>query len=613
MGVQAGLTPAAITKVKATGGFWFDRIETNRLVTLKSDFAKCNETPRIANFTNAARRAIGTFGGIPFDDSDVYKVMEGAAYILATDPTNKELRSYMDWLIGQMARAQELDGYLYTARTLGYFALNHTNKLWSVGMMGPTRWSNLASSHELYNVGHMYEAAVAWYEATGATNFLNIACKNADLLCRTFGMERNQLKATSGHEEIELALFKLARVTGEKKYEELAKFFLEMRGAKKFRKTWRGADLQDHLPVKEQDEAVGHAVRAAYLYCGMCDAGGYEGALEKLWRNVVGCKLHLNGGIGAGKTTQHHKWGECHEAFGENYFLPNEDAYLETCAAIANCLWNERMFLKSGEARFGDVMERTLLNGFVSGISLSGDEFFYPNPLASKGGYKRSKWFSCSCCPVNDVRFLPQVPSFAYATDGRDIFVNLFMQSEVEINGVKLRQDTNYPWSGKVRFTVTGLAEGAKKEFTLKVRVPCWARGCPVPSDLYYYEGVAADSKAEEWRCWTKNWQVGDSVEVEFAMPVRRVKANMKVEADRGRVAIERGPILYCLEAHDNKGDVFNAVLPPDATFTDTSITIGDKVFPALKASNGLIFIPYCLWNNRTPGNAMQVWLNENN
>ena len=618
-------------------GFWFDRIETNRTATLESNWRKCHETPRIANFTNAARRAVGTFGGIPFDDSDVYKVMEGTAYILATHPDG-ELTDRMNWLIGEMAKAQEPDGYLYTARTLGYSACNYRNrgKDWKVDMMGPTRWSNTGSSHELYNNGHMIEAAVAWYETTGNDNFLKIARKAADLFDRTFGPGETQLKNIPGHEEIELALVKLFRATGERRYLNLAKFFLETRGrgtqlingvpcgedGKPLpQKGYGRANLQDHLPVVRQREATGHAVRAGYLYCGMADVAALTGdreyldAISAIWENVVGRKLHLTGGIGAWRLG---------EAFGEDYELPNESAYLETCAAIANALWNDRMFMFTGESKYVDVMERTIYNGFVSGISLSGDEYFYPNPLASKGGYKRSKWFDCSCCPVNDIRFIPQIPSFAYATDGKGtIYWNLFMEGEAEIAGVKVSCRTDYPWSGEATLELT---TPDSRLSTLKIRIPGWAVGRPVPSDLYaqvkpssFSEvGVSVNGAAlngcpgqDGYVTVSRKWKTGDRVALSLPMPVQRIRAHAKVAADVGRLAVERGPIVYCAEGCDNGGKAFDAALPADATFADDTITIGDKEFPALRASNGLKLVPYCLWGNRKPGNELETWFRE--
>ena len=644
LGAMAGndypIKSAAMRNVQVKEGFWLSRFETNRLVTLKTDFAKCNETPRIANFTNAANRAWGTFGGIPFDDSDVYKVMEGAAYVLALHPDRK-LEDYMGWFIGQIARAQEPDGYLYTARTLG-FTYKDKHGRPTFGMMGPTRWSNCPSSHELYNVGHMYEAAVAWYEATGRKDFLDIARKSADLVARTFGPGENQLKAVPGHEEIELALVKLYRATGEKRYLDLAKHFLDQRGAQNGDKrdaavftqagdlvfdkemAMPGAYCQNHLPVKLQTRALGHAVRAAYLYCGMADVAALTGdadylkAIQTIWQNVVERKLHLNGGIGA-----RHRG----EAFGADFELPNASAYLETCAAIGNALWNDRLFRFTGDAKYMDVVERVIYNGFLSGISLGGDEFFYPNPLASSGGYKRSKWFGCSCCPVNVVRFIPQIASFAYATRGDEAFVNLFLASEAKLplasGAVTIAQETAYPWKGAVKLRVTPAADGQR--FSLKVRIPGWAQGRPVPSGLYAQtapsslqqvklsvngvvrEGALALDKG--YACIDRAWKAGDVVELSLPMDIKRIRADERVEADRGRLAVERGPILWCAEGADNAGRrVFNATLPPDATFTETSVEVCGQTFPALKASNGLTLIPYFAWDHRDPGNPMETW-----
>ena len=613
------------------GGFWFDRLETNRLSTLTTDFAKCRETPRIANFTNAANRAWGTFGGIFFDDSDVYKVMEGAAYIQAVSP-DPERERYIDELIGWMAKAQEPDGYLYTARILG----NEKVRCWG-------RWERLSGSHELYNQGHMIEAAVAWLEATGKTNFMEVARKSADLMCRTFGPEPTQLKSTSGHEEVELALVKLFRATGERRYLDLARFFLDMRGRKDLRQTW-GAGVQDHLPVVEQDEAVGHAVRAGYLYCAMADVAAladdkaYAAAVDRLWDNVVSAKLHVTGGIGARRRVKHPKWGESWEAFGEAYDLPNDwgEAYLETCAAIANALWCERMFRLHGEVKYVDVLERTLYNGFLSGVSLSGDEFFYPNPLASKGGYQRSKWFGCSCCPVNVVRFLPQVPGMAFASKQGVVYWNLFLSGEATISYdddaaggfARLGQKTDYPWRGRIELSVLEPAPGASPDwrarFALKVRIPGWAKGRPVPSDLYAQTvpssekdvllsvngektpvEIGADGYVE---IAARDWRAGDRVELVLPMPVKRIRANEKVAADRGRLAVERGPIVYSAEGVDNGGKAYEARIPADAAFEDAEVVVGDRKFPALRASNGVLLVPYCIWGNREKGGELQTW-----
>ena len=626
----------ALTNATVTGGFWLPRIETNRIVTLKSDFKNC-EAARIPNFRNAAARKWGTFKGIPFDDSDVYKVIEGAAYTLATNP-DPELEKYVDGVNCAIVGSQEPDGYLYTARTLGFTYKNKNTVEPEFRMMGPVRWSNLPHSHELYNVGHFYEAAVAYWEATGKRTLLDAAIKSADLVARTFGDGPTQLKGTSGHEEIELALCKLYRATGDGKYLKLAKHLLEMRGrggagkqAKVFTQAGDLADgtalgapgsyWQDHLPVTAQREAVGHAVRAAYLYCGMADVGALAGnadyikAIDAIWENVACAKLALNGSVGA-----RHRG----EAFGANYELPNESAYLETCAGIGNALWNERMFLLHGEAKYIDIVELAIYNGVISGVSLGGDEFFYPNPLASAGGYKRSKWFGCSCCPVNVVRFVPQVPQLAYATRANSAYVNLFIESEatlkLDCGDMKISQKTDYPRGGDVSIEIVPPRDGAR--FALNVRIPGWCVGRPVPSDLYAQvvpgspadfsakvNGVAVKVSPQKGYCVIdRKWRRGDVVEVSMNMPVRRIKAHDKVEADRGRLAVMRGPVLYCAEGIDNHGKAFKLAVPADATFKEGELQIGAERYTSLETSNGVVLVPYCVWGNREPGNEMQTW-----
>jgi DUF1680 family protein len=611
--------PVPLNQVAILDGFWLPRFETNRLVTVWADFKKSEETGRISNFARAGKLEAGPFRGIPFDDSDVYKIVEGSAYTLATHPDPK-LDAYLDDLIAKMAAAQEPDGYLYTARTLGF-----TN-----GMTGKERWSNMGGSHELYNLGHLYEAAAAHYAVTGKRSLLDVACKSADYLCKTFGPAENQLKRTSGHEEVEIGLCKLYRATGEKRYLDLAKFFIDMRGRKDLRKLY-GAYNQDHLPVIEQTEAVGHAVRAGYLYAGMADVAALTGdtayiaAIDKLWENVVSKKMHLNGGIGA-----RHEG----EAFGDNYELPNESAYLETCAAIANALWNQRMFLLHGDAKYIDVVERIAYNGFLSGISISGDEFFYPNPLASRGGYARSKWFGCSCCPVNIVRFIPQLAQFTYAQRDAAVYVNLFIASSVALKtpagDVTLTQKTDYPWSGDVRIAV----EPAKGNiaFALKLRIPGWAIGKPVPSDLYTQtvpgtlRNVAVSINGQSvplaldkgYVTIARTWHTGDAVALSFAMPVRRVQANPAVKDDVGRLAVERGPLVFCAEGIDNNGHALDLALPADAAFAQGNVSILGHTFvsltaPALRVTTDLrgrrttqpvtaTLVPYFVWCHRGAG-----------
>ena len=615
--------PAALNGVKVTGGFWLSRFETNRLVTVKTDFCKCEETGRIANFEKAARREKGGFKGIPFDDSDVYKVIEGASYTLAQHP-DAELDRYLDALIAKIAGAQESNGYLYTARTLGHKAK----------MMGPAPFSRNRDACELYNAGHLYEAAAAHYEVTGKRTLLDVAIKNADLVAKTFGLGEGQSREVPGHEEIEIGLCRLYQASGDAKYLQLAQHFIDMRGRKDLRPVW-GAAYQDHVPVLEQKEALGHAVRAAYLYAGMADVAAlagnsaYVAAIDALWENVVGRKLHLNGGIGVRRHVKYRNpvFGSAHEAFGDEYDLQNLDAYLETCAAIGNALWNERMFLLHGDAKYIDVLERTLYNGLISGVSIGGDEFFYPNPLASRGGYARSKWFGCSCCPVNVVRFIPQIGRFAYATKRNAAYVNLFVESEAMLRlasgEVKLSQKTAYPWNGDVRIEVTPDSTRSTFNFQLAIRVPGWCVGRPVPSNLYeqvvpgtlddfrvIVNGTAVKVVPVKGYCVIdREWKAGDVVEVAMNMPVRRIKANDKVVADRGCYAVERGPVVFCAEGIDNGGKALDACLPLDTSFTEGEVEIASTKMVALKGG-GLTLVPYFTWCHRGAG-EMQTWFAE--
>ena len=625
---------ADMTNVTITAGFWLPRFETNRVVTVKADFDKSEETGRLANFREAAKRAQGTFKGCPFDDSDVFKIIEGAAYTLATHPDPK-LEKYLDNLIADIAGAQEPDGYLYTARTLG---MEKVKGFPRAKMMGPERWSNTGASHEFYNMGHMIEAGVAYWQVTGKRQLLDVAIKAADMMDRTFGYGPGQIQRVPGHEEIELALCKLYRATGEVRYLKLAKTLLDFRGGGK-------AYNQNHLPVTQQDQACGHAVRAGYLYTAMADVAAllgdpsYRIASERLWKDVVDTKLHLNGGIGAHRHAVVPGFGSVGEAFGASYDLPNESAYLETCAAIANALWNERLFLFSGDGKYMDVIERIIYNGFLSGISMSGDEFFYPNPLASVGGYARSKWFGCSCCPVNVVRFIPQIAQYAYATSGNAAYLNLFVASDAKLplssGTVALSQKTDYPWKGTSAVTVTPATDGQK--FALKVRIPGWATGRPVPSTLYVQtvpseaagisvkvNGAPVPLALDKGYCTIdRAWKRGDTVAVDIPMPVKRIKADARVEADRGRLAVERGPIVWCAEGVDNGGGAMDIVLPADAAFSETSVDVCGVKMPALATTGRHVrkgirqvkvgpetpvtLVPYFAWCHRGAG-EMQTW-----
>ncbi len=622
--------PVPFTKVQFEDGFWLPRMETNRDVTIPYDFKKCEETGRISNFAKAAGILDGEFEGIRFNDSDVFKVMEGAAYSLnlQDDP---ELDRYLDGVIAWIAAAQEEDGYIYTTRTI-----SPDNP---VNGAGKERWSFLRSSHELYNVGHMYEAAVAHYLATGKRNFLDIALKNADLIDEVFGPDG--LHDVPGHQEIEIGLAKLYRVTGDKKYLDLAKFFLDQRGRSDHREIY-GEYCQDHKPVTEQEEAVGHAVRACYMYSGMADIAAlsndaaYIQAIDRIWENVVSKKLYITGGVGARRQG---------EAFGDPYVLPNKEAYNETCAAIANIMWNHRLFLLHGDAKYIDVLERTLYNGFLSGVSLNGYEFFYPNPLESDGIYKfnqgaltRKPWFDCACCPTNVVRFVPSIAGYVYAQNRDDLYVNLFVTSQASVNmegiPVTLVQQTDYPWDGNLNITVN---PETSTEFTMHIRIPGWARNEPVPSDLYHYldsknqeismtvNGVQTPlNMADGFARIRRTWKEGDRIEVELPMPIRRVVSHEKVEENRGKVALERGPIVYCAEWRDNHGHALNLVLPDDARLEvnrrpnvlgGLSTIEGEAVAVYTKGDEeveqkrqGFVAIPYYAWSHRGAG-EMAVWL----
>lgn len=611
--------PVPFTAVKVNDSFWSPRFETNRVRTVWYDFQKCEETGRIDNFAKAGGLMKGEFRGIPFDDSDVYKVIEGAAYILAMQPDAK-LDNYLDDLIAKIASAQESDGYLYTARRLF-----PPEKM--PGMSGKTRWSSLVGSHELYNVGHLYEAAVAHFQATGKRSLLDVALKNADFLCETFGPGKVQYPP--GHQEIEIGLAKLYRITGQEKYLKLANYFLDIRGRPETHRLY-GPNQQDHQPVLEQTEAVGHSVRAGYMYAGMADVAALTGqdayikAIDRLWDNVVSKKMHLTGGIGASPDG---------EAFGKAYELPNANAYLETCAAIANALWNHRMFLLHGDAKYVDVLERVIYNGFLAGVSLTGDRFFYPNPLETDGkakfnhgSSKRAAWFGCSCCPVNDVRFVPSIAGYIYATRGEALYVNLFIGGEAKAQvgdtAVTLKQETRYPWSGRAKLTVS--PEQAK-EFALNVRIPGWARSEPVPGDLYRYDdGLKPEVKlavngqkvnaepVKGFAALQRKWQAGDVVTVEFGMPVHRVVAHPNVKADRDRFAIERGPVVYCAEGADNGGAVLERVFPGPVRFeTQDQPKLLGGVTTIKMTPDGdepsLTLIPYYAWCHRGP-NEMRVW-----
>jgi len=613
------IDPVPFTSVKVTDNFWGQRLQASREVTIPLAFSKCEETGRYENFVKAAHPS-DTYKveGFSFDDTDVYKTIEGASYSLQTYP-DKKLQKYIDSVLVIVAGAQEPDGYLYTARTVNP---KHPHN-WA----GKERWVAVENlSHEFYNLGHMIEGAVAHYQATGKRNFLNIAIKYADCVCREIGNGPQQKKYVPGHQIAEMALVKLYMVTGDKKYLDQAKFFLDTRGYT----SRKDAYSQAHKPVVEQDEAVGHAVRAVYMYSGMADVAdsSYIKAIDKIWDNIVSKKIYITGGIGA---------RHAGEAFGNNYELPNQSAYCETCAAIGNVYMNYRLFLLHGDAKYFDVLERTLYNGLISGVSLDGGSFFYPNPLSSNGKYSRKPWFGCACCPSNVSRFIPSLPGYVYAVKNDQVYVNLYLSNKAELKVDKkkilLEQETGYPWNGDIRLKITQ----GNQDFTMKLRIPGWVRGNVLPSDLYSYadnqkpayqvsvNGQTVESDVNDgYLSIARKWKKGDVVEVHFDMIPRIVKANPKVEADHGRVAVERGPIVYCAEWPDNRFNVHSILLNQHPQFkvtdkpellygirqitTDAQALSYDKAGKLVTKDVELTLIPYYAWAHRGEGD-MEVWL----
>ncbi len=641
--------PVPFTAVRLNDVFWAPRIETNRKVTIPAAFQQCEASGRMDNFERAAQALRGEPHDMkappyPFDDTDLYKVIEGAAYVLNVQPDPK-LDAYVDGMIAKIAAAQEPDGYIYTTRTID----PKNPHRWA----GAQRWVNERNdSHELYNLGHLFEAAAAHYQATGKKTLLDVATRAADLLVNTFGPGKRT--TWPGHQITEMALVKLYRVTGKEPYLSLAKFLLDERGPGNLPAgetvNPRGLDYnQAQLKVIDQAEPVGHAVRAMYMYAGMADVAAIENdakiraAGDRIWDNLVQSKLYLTGGIGAAGG---------HEGFGNPYDLPNLTAYNETCASVGMDYWNHRQFLLHGEAKYIDIMERTLYNGLISGVSLKGDTFFYPNRLESNGGDARQEWFGVACCPGNITRFLASVPGYIYgikrATEGRatdtdntdSLYVNLFAggTADVELGGgqVKITQQTRYPWDGDVKI---GFATDKARKFTVNVRIPGWAREQPVPSDLYRFldkpapkPTITVNGRATPltitpagYVAITRTWAPGDVIDLSLPMPVRRIVAHEKVAADRDRVALQRGPIVYAAEWPDNpNGKVRNIVLPDANALTPefradllngVAVIRGRAVGLSLdengavqKAGQPFVAIPYATWANRGRG-QMAVWL----
>ena len=606
---QYPIDPVPFTSVKVDGGFWGQRLQASREVTVPLAFSKCEETGRYRNFENAAHPSDTIHvGGFSFDDTDVYKTIEGASYLLQTYPDAK-LKNYIDSVLVIVAGAQEPDGYLYTARTMNP---KHPHE-WA----GSKRWEKVEElSHEFYNLGHMLEAAVAHYQATGQRNFLDIAIRYADCVIREVGPNPGQVVRVPGHQIAEMGLAKLYLVTGDKKYLDQAKFFLDYRGKTEHRDPYN----QTHLPVLEQKEAVGHAVRATYMYAGMADVAaltgdqGYIHAIDTIWDNIVSKKMYITGGIGSTNDG---------EAFGANYELPNATAYNETCAAIGMVYVNHRLFLLHGDSKYYDVLERTLYNGLISGVSLEGDAFFYPNPLEvrKERKYQRQAWFGCACCPSNISRFIPSLPGYVYAVKDNDVYVNLFMgnTSTLQVNGkpVTLKQETAYPYSGEVKLVI----EEANQPFTMKVRIPGWARNEAMPSDLYAFadglqsqysvkiNGEVIKTELQQGYCSiSRDWKTGDVVELSLDLQPRLVKANNQVEADRGRVAVQCGPIVYCAESPDNEQSIGSITLNG---LTQLKVEWQPEKLHGINqivTDNGVTLIPYYAWAHRGVSD-MEVWI----
>ncbi len=587
------LQPVPFNQVSITDNFWTPRLKAHADQTLQACIAQMQDsTKRISNFEKAAGMKAGKHEGIYFDDSDVYKAMEGIAYSLINNP-NAAYEALLDKWIGLIVKSQQPDGYLNT-----YFTLNLPDQ----------RWTDM-DKHEMYCGGHMVEAAIAHYQATGKRTFLDVAIRFANHLDSTFGPGKRHWVA--GHQEIELALVKLYHVTGEKKYLDLAHWLLEERGHGHGRGgIWSNAKMgpaycQDDVPVSEISDIKGHAVRAMYLFAGMADVAaeenipGYVEALNRVWEDVVYRNMYITGGIGSSKHN---------EGFTEDYDLPNKTAYCETCASIGMVFWNNRMNLLSKDAKYADVMERSLYNGVLPGVSLEGDLFFYVNPLESDGDHHRQRWFGCACCPSNVSRFIPSIGSYIYLKNDQELFVNLYMGNEAELEmgktKVKLEQTTDYPWDGKV---VLAVDPASPVSFGLKMRIPGWCKGFRASVNG---ETVPAVKKEDGYLGIERKWKKGDQVSLWLDMPAGLVAADPRVKENLGKRAVQRGPLVYCLEQEDNT-DLDEAAVDEHMQFTTVQGARkleGMKILKTKPNGQGLTFIPYFAWDNRNAG-RMKVWV----
>lgn len=590
------ITPVKFSDVKINDGFWTPRLKSHKDVTMGVCIDQIeNQTGRIRNFENAALKQ-GEHSGIFFDDSDVYKALEGMAYSLQNIP-DPILEAKCDEWIDKFAAAQEEDGYINT-----FYTLTGLDK----------RWDNM-DKHEMYCAGHMIEAGVAYYNVTGKRKLLDVCIRMADHMMTIFGPgKRNWVP---GHEEIELALVKLYQVTGDKKYLDFSEWLLEQRGHgygsysvhvdPEGARKWNPIYYQDDAPVRDMCEIAGHAVRAMYLYCGMADVAAYTGdqgyidALNRLWDDVVVRNMYITGGIGQ---SAHN------EGFTTDYSLPNLTAYCETCASVGMVLWNWRMNQFTGDSKYADVMERSMYNGALAGISLEGDLFFYVNPLESVGTHHRKPWYGCACCPSQICRFLPSIGNYIYGLSQDAVWVNLYMgnTAEVKVNGknVTLTQETNYPWEGAVALTV-GTKSPVKTQ--MRMRIPEWCR-----SYTLAVNGTAVDVPVEKgYAVIDRKWKNGDKIELVLDMPVEVVAADPRVKENEGRRALQRGPLVYCLEEADNKVDYDQLRISEDASFSTEfkpDFLRGVVTITAQTGSQTLNYIPYYSWDNREPG-RMQVWV----
>ena len=633
------IVPVPFDEVTLTGGFWGKRMQTELDVTLP--FSLVQAGPAIEQLRGGADFLEGR-GRRPISDngplgSDLYKIMEGAAYSLMLRP-DPALEARIDSLIDIVGRAQQKDGYLFVCHTCGCF-----DPFW----VGDRPYSKVVYSHELYNAGHLYEAAAAYYRATGKRALLDIAVKNARHVNRVFFEgdpaynDGKPVMQAPGHEEIELALCKLYRVTGDRLYLDMAKKFLDIR-AVTYRPEGDGFMspfyAQQHAPVAEQTEPAGHAVRAAYLYTAMAmvDAltGGrhYAEALDAIWNDLVSTRIYITGGLGALASI---------EGFGPAYELPNKTAYSETCAAVGNVFFNQGMFLGSGDARYLDVAEISLFNNALAGISLTGDRFFYVNPLEADGEYRfnhglggRAPWFGCACCPPNISRMILQVPGYMYACGKNRLYLTLYGNSRttVSMDGIRvgIDQTSDYPFDGKVRMTLTPEKRAA---FRLCLRIPTWSAGREfMPGGLYPYRsaeecsatirvnGEAADYDMENgFAVVRRTWKNGDIVELELPMPVRRTSCDPRVRENAGMTAVTRGPLVYCAEGADNgivqqlsltSGEARTRLIAEGPLESMTQIGIrGVRDDAGVRTPAEITLIPYYAWNNRGDDQTMRVWL----